>query len=83
MTAIIIRDSGKGFWWAETDDTHQSAFIHQNDVKDLRVLHIGDRIRFDLEPNPQRPGQFHGARVEYLGHTVARQTSGTQEVSNA
>lgn len=73
MTGIIIRDSGRGFYWAEAEDTHQSVFIHQNDVKDQRVLHVGDRIRFDLAPNPARPGQFHGARAEYLGHIVARQ----------
>jgi hypothetical protein len=76
MTGIIIRDSGRGFYWAEAEATHQSVFIHQNDVKDQRVLHIGDRVRFDLEPNPARPGQVHGARVEYLARVVARQVSG-------
>lgn len=76
MTGIIIRDSGRGFYWAEAEVTHLSVFIHQNDVKDNRVLHVGDRIRFDLEPNPMRPGQVHGARVEYLAHVVARQVGG-------
>jgi cold shock CspA family protein len=71
MTAIIVVDSGRGYLWAEADDTHQSIFIHQNEVKNRRVLHVGDRVQFDIEPNPKRPGQSQAVRVEYLGERGA------------
>jgi hypothetical protein len=34
-------------------------------------LHVGDRVRFDIEPNPKRPGQSQAVRVEYLGERGA------------
>ena len=78
MTGIITFDSGKGFFFAEADETHQSVFIHQNLVKDRRVLHVGDLVSFTIEPNPRKPGGTHGASVEFLGHIIARQTSDVQ-----
>lgn len=78
MEGIITFESGKGYYFAETEETHQSVFIHQNFVNDHRVLHVGDRVRFTLEPNPRKPGSLHGASVEYLAHVIARQVSGVQ-----
>jgi cold shock CspA family protein len=75
MIGIITFESGKGYYFAETDDTHQSIFLHQNFVKDNRVLHVGDRVRFNVEPNPRKPGSLHGASIEYLAHIIARQVS--------
>ncbi len=69
MTGIIISDSTKGFCFAEADLTHQSVFIHISQVKDGRCLHTGDRVSFDLIPNPGRRGQTMGGNVVYLGHT--------------
>jgi cold shock CspA family protein len=71
----ITYDSGRGFFWYEQDLTHTSVFIHQSSVKDRRQLHLADRVRFALEPNPKRPGELQGVRVEYLGRTIAIQRS--------
>jgi cold shock CspA family protein len=77
VTAIITFESGKGYYFAETE-TNLSVFIHQNFVNNQRALHIGDRVRFTLAPNPKKAGGVHGVDVEYLGHVTARQTSGAQ-----
>jgi cold shock CspA family protein len=76
MTGTITADSGRGFFWAETDSTSQSVFIHLNQVKDRRQLHPLDRVKFDLEPNPKKPGEMQGVRVEYIGRVIARQIAG-------
>ncbi len=67
MTGIVISDSTKGFCFAEADDTHQSVFIHISQVKDGRCLHTGDKVSFDLIPNPVRRDQTMGGNVVYLG----------------
>jgi cold shock CspA family protein len=82
MTGTITFDSGRGFFWCESDGTHQSVFIHQAHVKDRRALHLMDRVKFDLERNPRKPGEMQGVRVEYTGHCVARQTCDAQGVSH-
>ena len=78
MTGIITSDSTKGFCFCETDETHQSLFIHISQVKDGRCLHVGDRVSLDAIPNPMRHGQLMGGNVVYLGRIIARQTSGDQ-----
>jgi len=80
MTGIVTSDSTKGFCFCETDETHQSLFIHISQVKDGRCLHVGDRISLDAIPNPMRPGQMMGGNVEYLGRIIARQISGNPAV---
>ena len=74
MTETITCDSGRGFFWCEVDSTFQSLFIHQSQVKDRRLFHVNDRVRFDIEPNPRRPGEMQGVRAEWVGF-VARQAS--------
>lgn len=74
MTGTITSDSGRGFFWCEADITHQSLFVHQSQVKNRRHLHVNDRVKFDVEPNPRRLGELQGVRVEWIGFVVARQT---------
>lgn len=75
VTAIVTVENDKGFVWCETDVTHQSVFVHQSEVENQRVLHVRDRVEFELGPNPRKPGQVCGLRVRFLGHIVARQVS--------
>jgi cold shock CspA family protein len=82
MTGTITVESDKGFVFCEADETHQSIFIHISKVKDGRCLHRGDRVKFDITPNPSRPGQTMAVNVEYVGHTIARQVSGEKAVSH-
>jgi cold shock CspA family protein len=65
-----------GYWFGEADETHESVFIHIKNVKGKRFLHLGDRVQFELVPNPLKPGEAHAANVEYIGHPIAKQTSG-------
>ena len=79
MTGIVVSGDGKrGFWFVETDQTHQSVFVHQKNVKDRRFLRIDDRVRLDIVPSAFKPGQMEGANVEYIGHTIARQVGGVR-----
>jgi hypothetical protein len=71
----ITFDSGRGFFWCEQDLIHTSVFIYQSNVKNRRQLHLADKVKFDLEPNPKRPDEMQGVRVEYIGRIIARQTS--------
>jgi cold shock CspA family protein len=78
---IITYVSGKGWFWAENLADHSSIFVHQKDVERRRYLLVEDRISFDIVPSRVQPGEFQAANVKYLGHTIARQTSGTNGVS--
>jgi cold shock CspA family protein len=75
MTGFVRLDSNKGFVFLEADDTHQSVFCHISQVKDDRCLHTGDRVSFDIVPNPTKPGTMMAGNVVYLGRTIARQVS--------
>lgn len=72
----IVVFEGKGWWIVERDITSESVFAHHSKILRNRYLHVGDRVRFEIEPNPQRPGQNRAINVEFLGHIIARQTSG-------
>lgn len=74
VTATVVWASGKGYWFAEVDSTHESVFIHVRNVKGRRMLRLDDRVRLDIAPNPRIPGETHGVNVEYMGHCVVRQT---------
>jgi cold shock CspA family protein len=76
MQGRITFSSGKGWYFAESDADHSAVFVHQNQVENNRYLQIDDRIEFDIAPNPKKPGKTNAVNVKYLGHTVARQTSG-------
>lgn len=73
---IVSFVSGKGWYFAENLTNHSATFVHQADVENQRYLKIDDRISFDLAPNPARPGKVKAVNVKYLGHIIARQTSG-------
>jgi cold shock CspA family protein len=75
MTGTVISESTKGFCFAEADATHQCVFIHICQVKGERCLHVGDRVSFELIPNPIRRGQQMGGHVEYLGHPIDQAVS--------
>jgi cold shock CspA family protein len=80
MTGVVTSESTKGFVFVEADNTHQSVFCHISQVKDGRCLHTGDRVSFDVVPNPLRRGTTMAGNVEYLGHVIAGRAS-TEAVS--
>jgi cold shock CspA family protein len=67
MTGFVRSDSTKGFVFLDADGTHQSVFCHISQVKDDRCLHTGDRVSFDIIPNPIKPGTTMAGNVVYLG----------------
>lgn len=73
FTGTIISAPGRGVCWCEQDITHTSTFVHISQVADRRVLHVGDRIRFEIAPNASRPGQVMAVNVAYIGRVIARQ----------
>lgn len=73
---IVISESVRGTSWVEQDETHTSVFCHISHVAGNRVLHVGDRVRFTITENPNRPGKMMADNVTYVGHVIARQTSG-------
>lgn len=75
MTGLVRLDSNRGFVFIEADDTNQSVFCHISQVKGERCLHTGDRVSFDIIPNPTKPGTMMAGNVAYLGRTIACQTS--------
>lgn len=68
--------SGKGWFYAENSTDHSAVFVHQKDVEHQRYLKVDDRISFEIIPSRTHTGKFQAANVRYLGHTIARQTSG-------
>ena len=82
MTGFVRLDSNRGFVFIEADETHQNVFCHISQVKDDRCLHIGDRVSFDIVPNPTKPGTTMAGNVVYRGRTIARQTSDTKAVQS-
>jgi cold shock CspA family protein len=77
FTGSIISAPGRGVCWCEQDITHTSTFVHISQVADRRVLHVGDRIRFEIAPNPARPWQVMAVNVAYIGRVVSRQVGDT------
>jgi cold shock CspA family protein len=75
VEGTIITQLGRGASWCEQDITHSSIFVHISQVADRRVLHVGDRIRFEVGPNPAKPDKVMAFNVTYIGHTIARQVA--------
>lgn len=48
-TGTVMSAGSKGFWWAEQDFTRDKIFIHITAVSNRKYLHLGDKIRFDIE----------------------------------
>ena len=78
MEGTITYASGKGWYFAENAADHSAVFVHQNQVENKRYLRVDDRISFSLEPSKTHPGEIQATNVKFLGHTVARQTSGVR-----
>jgi cold shock CspA family protein len=70
MTGTVIEESTKGFSFIETDETHQSVFCHISQVNGSRCLHRGDRVRFELIPNPVRRNDMMAGKVEFMGRVA-------------
>ena len=66
FTGTVISAGAKGFWFAEQDETHAAVFVHISQVKGSRYLHCGERIRFNLAPNPQKPDKLWAVDVEVI-----------------
>jgi cold shock CspA family protein len=76
MNGIVVQESRtKGFSFIEADETHESLFCHISQVKGNRCLHCGDRVRFDLIPNPMKKDGVMAGNVEYVGYSLAHQNS--------
>lgn len=75
---VVTEGNGRGWWLVECDGTSEVLFVHHSQVAKNRYLHVGDRIRFDIAPNPRRPNQNCAVRVEYLGKSITRQVSARQ-----
>jgi cold shock CspA family protein len=72
-TGLVVSESTKGYVWVEEDGTRTPVWVHARYVVGKKYLHIGDRVRFNLVPNPRKPGEMMGVDVEIIGFTVARQ----------
>lgn len=53
MTGTIVLASKRGFYFVAEDETSEQFFLHASAVAHHVLLKSGDRIRFDLEPNPR------------------------------
>jgi hypothetical protein len=73
---IVSFVSGKGWFFAENLANQSRVFIPQKNVENQRYLKVGDRVAFEVGPNPLSPDKEQAINVRYLGHVIARQTSG-------
>jgi cold shock CspA family protein len=74
-TATIVFDSGRGFWFAESDTDHERIFVHQRDVVRKRFLKVNDRISYELAPSVTMPNEMRAVNVTVIGRVIARQIS--------
>jgi len=72
-TATVVFNSGKGYWFADADTTHDRIYIHQKDVVRKRFLKVDDRIQYDLAPSLTQPGEERAVHVKVIGHVIAIQ----------
>lgn len=75
ITGTVVNAIGAGCWAIEQDQTRDCIFCHQRCVVRRKFLHVNDRVRFNLAPNPRKPGEEMAVDVEIIGLNVARQTS--------
>ena len=74
VATVVATSEEKGFFFAEVDDTHESIFIHIRNVERRRYLKPGDRIDFDVVPNPRKSGEVEGINVKWLGNIRQNRT---------
>lgn len=75
FTGIVVAVSGRGYWFIEQDQTRDCLFAHQRDVVGTKYLHLNDRVRFNIAPNPKSATELMAIDVEIVGVTIARQVS--------
>jgi hypothetical protein len=75
MQGTIVMSSGRGWFFAESDD-HRSIFIHQNDVEGQRFLRVDDRVELsEIIVPPTHPNKLQAKQVRYVGHCIAGQVA--------
>ncbi len=69
----VLQTIALGCWLIEQDLTRDCVFVHQKFVVGRKWLHVKDRVRYNLAPNPRREGEMMATDVEIIGLTVAIQ----------
>ena len=60
-------DAGKGFGFIVRYGA-SDVFFHVSDLVDGNIaVEIGQKVKFDLEPSPRKPGTFVAVRVQRYG----------------
>jgi len=75
FTGTVVNAIAEGCWAIEQDETRDCIFVHQRDVARRKFLHLKDRVRFNLAPNPRKPGEEMATDVEIIGLRIAIQVS--------
>lgn len=75
FTGLVVQKGGNGFWFIEQDLTRDSHFAHQRSVIGRKFLHVGDRVKFNVAPNPFKAGETHAVDIEIIGLNLTRQVS--------
>jgi hypothetical protein len=77
LSGTVVQSAGLGCWLIEQDFTRDCIFVHQRYVKGRKFLHVNDRVRFNLTPNPRKPGEVMADDVEIVGLMITRQVGKT------
>jgi cold shock protein len=66
-TGTIKRFSyGQGYGFVRSDDGSEDVFIHVNETPQNVELSPGDKVSFDPEDNPRKPGLRRGRNVKLI-----------------
>jgi cold shock CspA family protein len=81
LTGTVVGHAGQGCFFIEQDQTRDRIFCHQRHVVREKYLHLKDRVRFNIAPNPKRPGDEMAVDVEIIWPIIARQITDKSESS--
>jgi CspA family cold shock protein len=64
-TIKTLRDRGFGFIEPDGSDGREDLFFHHSAVSDrgFELLQVGQRVRFDVAPDPRDPGRQRAINV--------------------
>ena len=64
-TIKTLRDRGFGFIEPDGSDGREDLFFHHSAVADrgFELLQVGQRVRFDVAPDPRDPGRQRAINV--------------------
>jgi len=62
MTGTITLER-RDWWLCEDDADSRIFFVHYTGIPSGVQLHVGDRIEFDVAPNPVKPGHVMAVNV--------------------